>query len=84
MTIKQGTSYLDRPPHETTEATRRFEEELLLRRGQAFYRAKNCRHVKPRIVEDVLREFAYKVCDLNVADEAIAKYAAELRMRDAE
>lgn len=36
------------------------------------------RHVKPRTVEDVLREFAYKVCDLNVADEAIDEYADKL------
>ena len=41
-----------------------------------------CCHVKPRTVEDVLREFAYKVCDLNVSDDAIAKYAAELQMKD--
>lgn len=41
-------------------------------------------HVK-RTVEDVLQEFAYKVCDLNVSDDSIAKYAAELQMRgDAE
>ena len=48
--------------------------------GRSFFGVKSCHHVKPRTVEDVLREFAYKVCDLNVADDAIAKYAAELRM----
>lgn len=37
------------------------------------------RHVKPRTIEDVLREFAYKVCDLNVADCDIERYAEELR-----
>lgn len=36
-------------------------------------------HVKPRTVEDVLREFAYRVCDLNVADCDIEQYAEELR-----
>lgn len=36
-------------------------------------------HVKPRTVEDVLREFAYKVCDLNIADCDVERYADELR-----
>lgn len=38
-----------------------------------------CTHVKPRTVEDVLREFAYKVCDLNIADCDVERYAAEMR-----
>ena len=36
-------------------------------------------HVKPRTLEDVLKEFAYKVCDLNVEKRDISMYAAELR-----
>ena len=36
-------------------------------------------HVKPRTLENVLGEFAYKVCDLNVEKREIAKYAAEIR-----
>lgn len=58
--------------------------EWLSRDDGCWYNTAFSHHVKPRTVEDVLREFAYKVCDLNVADEAIAKYAAELRMRDGE
>jgi len=46
------------------------------------FNAKAIHHVKQRTVEDVLREFAYKVCDLNVSDDAIAAYAAELQMRE--
>lgn len=36
-------------------------------------------HGKPRTLEDVLEEFAYKVCDLNVEKREVAKYAAEIR-----
>ena len=52
--------------------------------------ASKCRHVKPRTVEDVLREFAQDIRLESIeksplSDEAIAKYAAELQMRgDAE
>jgi len=37
------------------------------------------RHVKPRTLEDVLHDFAYKVCDLSVDECEIAKYADEIR-----
>lgn len=48
--------------------------------------AEGCRHVKPRTIEDVLREFAEKaVCgnqygSLYADEEEIAKYADELRV----
>lgn len=43
-----------------------------------FYRC--ARHAKPRTVEDVLRDFAYKVCDMNnVAEPEFARYADEIR-----
>ena len=46
-------------------------------------------HVKPRTVEDVLLDFLRESRNFNLkrdgeVDEAIAKYAAELRMRDGE
>jgi len=38
------------------------------------------RHYKPRTIEDVLTDFAYKVCDMNnIADTEIKRYAVELR-----
>lgn len=36
-------------------------------------------HRKPRTLEDVLNDFAYKVCDLNVDEREITKYADEIR-----
>jgi len=46
--------------------------------------ADSCRHVKPRTIEDVLREFSDKCCvhtrdELNLIPELIADYADELR-----
>ena len=36
-------------------------------------------HANPRTVEDVLNDFAYRVCDLNVNQDDVARYADELR-----
>lgn len=59
--------------------------------GKHFYRAKNCRHVNPRTVEDVLWEYAlemnltYETGEIGgeeraeALDDLTAKYAAELR-----
>ncbi len=37
------------------------------------------RHYHAPSIEDVLREFAYKVCDINVADSEIERFADKLR-----
>ena len=50
--------------------------------GKHFYRAKNCRHVKPRTLEDVLREFTekYQYCiSDNGRSITLAKYTDEIR-----
>jgi|GEM_PF-3984072 hypothetical protein len=39
----------------------------------------DCHHVIPTTIESVLRDFAYHVCDLNVADGDIERYADRLR-----
>lgn len=44
-----------------------------------FYIAELCRHVKPCTLEDVLNEFAYKVCDLNVSQDDVSRYAGKIR-----
>jgi len=56
-----------------------FTARVSSREEKPVCQANLAHHFKPHTVEDVLREFAYKVCDLNVADEAIAKYAVKIR-----
>lgn len=55
--------------------------------GYRFGIARNHKHHKPRTVEDVLRGFWHDSMDADAfctikIDDVIAKYAAELRMRD--
>lgn len=49
-----------------------------------FHIASFCCHVKPRTVEDVLREYGDAVDRLGQANVDMASYAAELQMRDDE
>ena len=37
------------------------------------------RHTKPDPYKELLKEFAYKVCDLSVSDDDIARYADRIR-----
>lgn len=54
-------------------------EKLFVYGGHAFICASQCRHVKPRTIEDVLEEFYHAVLNHDMDNTRLEQYADELR-----